>query len=400
MSNTFDPVAYINEPRWQHVSLGLCRIRRLLELIGNPQDSLKSVHVAGTNGKGSTCTFLDSILRSAGYKTGLFTSPYIETFEERVRVNGENIDWGSLRALTLELRDASEQIFSETGESPTEFELMTALGFYYFANERCDICIIEVGLGGRLDSTNVITPELSVITPIGLDHVAILGNTLEEIAREKAGIIKEGIPVVCAEQKSEALSVISKAAGERLVMKESYPTFEMNLKGSYQQENAALAATAAEVLGRLGWRISSEDIKSGIKSATWPARFEVFGNVVLDGAHNVDGARTLRETLDEYWQGKHKVAVFGVLEDKDYIGILETVAGVFDAFYIYEPNSPRALSLDKLECVLEKHNSSVKRCDSATDALNRAREDIKKTDQRVVCFGSLYSCGELRRSLV
>lgn len=400
MSSNFDPIAYINEPRWQKVSLGLIRITRLLELLGNPQDSLKFVHVAGTNGKGSTCAFLESILRNAGYKTGLFTSPYIETFEERIRVGGENIDMKSLTEATLKVRDAAKQVESETGEHPTEFELMTAVGFLHFANCKCDICVIEVGLGGRLDSTNVISPEVSVITPIGLDHVGVLGNTIEEIAYEKAGIIKPHIPVVCADQTKEALSVIKEIAGERLILKKACPLFKMKMAGCYQQSNAELAACVAKVLANQSWQISEDDILKGIAEASWPARFEIFSNVILDGAHNVDGAKVLKQSLEQYEPEKKRVAVFGVLEDKDYLGILDQVADMFEKFYIYEPNSPRSLKLDKLDEIVSRYCNDVALCKSATDALAQAQQDTKKADQLVVCFGSLYSCGELRHSLV
>ena len=400
MSSDFDPIEYINEPRWQKVSLGLSRISRLLELVDNPHENLKFVHVAGTNGKGSTCAFLESILRCSGYKTGLFTSPYIETFEERIRVNGENIDYKSLTDITLRVRDAACQVEMELSEHPTEFELMTAVAFVYFKEQECDICVVEVGLGGRLDSTNVITPEVSVITPISLDHVGVLGNTIAEIAHEKAGIIKPGVPAVCAKQTDEALSVIKEAAEELLIKNMDWPFFEMKMQGSYQQKNASLAATVATVLQDNGWNITDKAIKEGIYCATWPARFEIFGNVILDGAHNVDGAKVLRQCLLEYGPDKSRVAVFGVLEDKDYKGILEHVGDLFEEFYIYQPNSPRALDLEEMESCVRAHCNKVTRCESANDALECALTAIKKADQLVVCFGSLYSCGELRRSLV
>lgn len=197
----FDPVAYINEPRWRSMSLGLERIEELLAKLGNPQDTLRFVHVAGTNGKGSTCSFVSSILEESGYKVGLFTSPYIERFEERIRINGENISLQRLSEVTLKVKDAAEAMASH----PTEFELMTAVAFTYFAEEKCDIVVAEVGLGGRLDSTNVIrTVEVCVFAPISYDHCALLGSTLYQIAGEKAGILKTGIPAVSAPQEQEA----------------------------------------------------------------------------------------------------------------------------------------------------------------------------------------------------
>ena len=209
----FDPIAYINEPRWQESRLGLDRIRELLERMGRPQDRLRFVHVAGTNGKGSTCAYLASILQAAGYRTGLFTSPFIEAFEERIRVDGRNISTDELMAATLAVREHAEAMAAETGDHPTEFELMTAVALEHFARRACDIVVLEVGLGGRLDSTNVIdAPEATVIARIGLDHTKLLGNTLAAIAGEKAGIVKDGAPVVSWPQEPEAMAVVDKAA--------------------------------------------------------------------------------------------------------------------------------------------------------------------------------------------
>ena len=211
----FDPIAYINTPRWQASRLGLERIRELLERLGRPQDRLKFVHVAGTNGKGSICAYLASILSAAGYRTGMFTSPYIERFEERIRVDGAMISPDELRDVTLAVREHAEAMAEETGDHPTEFELMTAVALEHFARFGCDIVVLEVGLGGRLDSTNVIdAPEACVIARIGLDHTALLGNTLAAIAGEKAGIIKEGSAVVSWPQEPEAMAVIEHAAAE------------------------------------------------------------------------------------------------------------------------------------------------------------------------------------------
>lgn len=213
---SFDPVAYINTPRWQASRLGLGRIVRLLELMGRPQDRLRFVHVAGTNGKGSTCAYLESVLRSAGYRTGLFTSPYLEVFEERIRVNGENISGTDLADATLFVKEHAERVEVETGDHPTEFELMTAVAFEHFARSACDIVVLEVGLGGRLDSTNVIdAPEVCVIARVGLDHTALLGDTVAQVAAEKAGIVKAGVPVVSWPQEPEAMRVVEAAAAEK-----------------------------------------------------------------------------------------------------------------------------------------------------------------------------------------
>ena len=296
----FDPVAYINEPRWQEVKPGLERIADLLDRMGRPQDRLKFVHVAGTNGKGSTCAYIAGILQAAGYRTGLFTSPYIIDFEERIRVNGQNIPTDDLRDVTLYVREHAEAMAAESGEHPTEFELMTAVAFEHFARSKCDIVVCEVGLGGRLDSTNIIeAPEVCVITRLGLDHTGFLGDTLEAIAHEKAGIIKPGATVVAWPQEDEAaMRVIrDKAAScgcdlvvpdfdgllispvdENGVRRFHYDgrVFFTRLLASYQPSNAALAIEAADALRNRGWNIAYDpDMTGGIYQTAWPGRFEV-----------------------------------------------------------------------------------------------------------------------------
>lgn len=327
----FDPVAYINESRWRESRLGLHRIRALLDRMGNPQRRLRFVHVAGTNGKGSVCAYAASILQAAGYKTGLFTSPYIMCFEERIRVDGKNIAAGDLRETTLFVREHASAVEAATGEHPTEFELMCAVAFEHFARSGCDLVVAEVGLGGRLDATNVVeAPEACVVTRIGLDHTGILGDTLEKIAAEKAGILKPGVPAVSYPQEGEAMAVVAARARElgcplvvpdvlqlqvggvvsrsfaegserprdawyggmphagaatsrtNLATEGLMRTFayrgipyETRLLGTYQPENAVLAIEAAEVLRRGGWRIAPEDVCAGIARTVWPGRFEV-----------------------------------------------------------------------------------------------------------------------------
>lgn len=334
---SFDPVAYINTPRWQASRLGLERIARLLKLMGRPQDRLRFVHVAGTNGKGSTCAYLESILRAAGYKTGLFTSPYIEAFEERIRVNGENISGADLAAVTLFVKEHAERIEAETGDHPTEFELMTAVAFEHFARSACDIAVLEVGLGGRLDSTNVIdAPEACVIARVGLDHTALLGDTVAQVAAEKAGIVKAGAPVVSWPQEPEAMRVVEAVAAEKgcelfvpdlgaleaaplgwpgaaaenasreiLVRSFSYKGCEYatRLLGSYQPANAALAVEAVHALRGRGWNVPEEAVREGLARAEWPGRFEVVAQgplTIVDGGHNPQGAQVLADSLEEF----------------------------------------------------------------------------------------------------
>ena len=333
----FDAIEYINTPRWLTSRLGLERIRELLDRLGRPQDRLKFVHVAGTNGKGSTCAFTASILAEAGFKTGLFTSPYVETFHERIRVNGRNISDDDLTAATLRVRECAEAMEAEGGEHPTEFELMTAVALVHFAHVGCDIVVLEVGLGGRLDSTNVIAaPEVAAIVSIALDHTNLLGNTLAEIAHEKAGIVKKGSTVVSWPQEPSAMEVVEDAArrvGDKLVvpdfsllsvgkvtrgaalltrgtaLEHAVPAqklqasssidahrtpmsqvegtlpmrqfsyrgreYATRLLGSYQPSNAAMAIEIVGALRERGWEIPDEAIARGIAETRWPARFEV-----------------------------------------------------------------------------------------------------------------------------
>ena len=409
----FNAIDYINTPRWQNVSLGLQRTRLLLELLDNPHQGLKFVHVAGTNGKGSTCAFLESIFRRSGLKTGLFTSPYLMCFEDRIRVNNANISKAALTEVTLQVKDAAEKVEAELGEHPTEFELMTAVAFKHFAREKCEIVVCEVGLGGRLDSTNVITPEVSVITHIGLDHMPILGNTLEEIAFEKAGIIKPNVPIVLGPQEDKVFKIVEEVAKNlnaplvalrKTVGKPSselvslFLLSESKMKGKYQEENAQVAVEVARLM-----RVDEADIKAGLKNATWPGRFEIFEGdgplVIVDGAHNVDGARVLRESLVAY--DASEIAVFGALKDKDVDGIVDEVGELFDRFFVYEVDSPRAMDPDELASLTEKYAETEASC-SAEDALVKAIDFTKEKGHQnlVVCFGSLYSIGDIRRYLL
>lgn len=422
--NSFDPVAYINEPRWRDSRLGLERIAELLERMGRPQDRLKFVHVAGTNGKGSTCAYLASILKAAGYRTGLFTSPYIIEFTERIRVNGENIPHEALADVTLFVRRHAEAMAAETGEHPTEFELMTAVAFEHFARERCDIVVCEVGLGGRLDSTNVIEmPEVCVITRIGLDHTALLGDTHEAIAREKAGIVKPGAPVVSWPQDdAAAMDVIRWAAracgGDLRVPEfsrlEVFPVqgavrhfaylgerYTTRLLGSYQPKNAALAIESACLLREHGWRISETAVETGIASARWPARFEVISTgpvpVVVDGGHNPQGASALAASLRDVYPGRSVVFVMSVLADKDYRAMIDEVAPLASAFVCATPPNPRALQADDLARAVREQTGERILVEVAADlrsALDRAHA-LARPDSVVCAFGSLYSAATL-----
>lgn len=434
----FDPVEYINTPRWQASRLGLERIVDLLERMGRPQDRLKFVHVAGTNGKGSTCAFLDSVLRCAGYKVGLFTSPYIEVFEERIRVNGENVSREDLSEVTLFVREFAQAIEDERGDHPTEFELMTAVALEHFARSACDIVVLEVGLGGRLDSTNAIdAPEVCVLARIGLDHTALLGSTVAEVAAEKAGIVKSGATVVSWPQEPEAMAVVERvvaeagcaltvpdfdclsigALGMRFfevadTVREAYVVnaherkdvsreafvrefsykgvgYATKLLARYQPMNAALALEAVEALRAKGWVIGQEAVGRGIAEAVWPGRFEVVALdplTIIDGGHNPQGAQVLAESVAELLavDAPRAIFVMGVLADKDYEPMIREVLPLASAFYVYTPSNPRALSATDLassivrqaraDGVASAADLKVVAAESPAEAMRAARE--------------------------
>lgn len=439
----FDPIAYINTPHWQASRLGLERIRELLERLGRPQDRLKFVHVAGTNGKGSICAYLASILSAAGHRTGMFTSPYIERFEERIRVDGAMISPDELRDVTLAVREHAEAMAEETGDHPTEFELMTAVALEHFARCGCDIVVLEVGLGGRLDSTNVIdAPEACVIARIGLDHTALLGNTLAAIAGEKAGIVKEGSAVVSWPQEPEVMAVIEHAAAEhgcelrmpdfaqleegairwedgaspfRSFSYKEWADLRTGILGSYQPQNATVALEVVDVLRGRGWRIPAEAVRAGVAQTRWPGRFEIVEGgsspdgfaIVVDGGHNPQGARALADSLAEVFPGRKPVFVIGVLEDKDYPRMLEDVLPLGSAFVCVTPDNPRALPAHKLARAIRWTGQDLLGCSACVnpvvardfeDAIRRARE-LAGPDGLICAFGSLYSVAALKEAV-
>lgn len=451
----FDPVAYINNPAWHSSVYGLERIQELLRRLGNPQDQLKFVHVAGTNGKGSVCAYLDSVLREAGLRVGLFTSPYIETFEERIRVNGENISLDTLARVTLEVRDAAEAMAAEDAvKHPTEFELMCAVALVYFAQQNCDICVLEVGLGGRWDATNVINaPDVCVITRIGLDHTELLGDTTAKIAAEKAGIIKPGTCVVSWPQDEAALKairVVCEAADAPLYVarldnleiapvslevldeqgneqgkNEQRPgvcspsstpgdvpmrhftykgmPFETKLLANYQPANAVLAIEALEALRMRGWDIPQEAVRAGVAKAAWQGRFEVVQQhplVIVDGGHNPQGAEVLAETLRAVLPETRPVFIIGILADKDYGAMLEAVADSSQAFVCVTPPNPRALPAEELAAAISvlRPDASVYVAEGFNDAVAQAFQ--LAGENGVICaFGSLYSIHDLKSAL-
>lgn len=432
----FDPVAYINTPRWQESRMGLDRIARLMAQLGNPQDALRVVHVAGTNGKGSTCAYVSSVLQAAGYKTGLFTSPYIIEFADRIRIDGRNVSADALMEATLEVREVAEAM----DDHPTEFELMTAVAFVAFKRAGCEFAVVEVGLGGRLDSTNVLShPEVCVLASISLDHTSLLGDTVEAIAREKAGIIKRGAKVVSARQEAGAARVIADAAAQLDVPVTwvdadsirdggieggsaqgagparafSYGPFDglsTRLLGSYQPQNAALAIEACLALRARGFAISDEAIRRGIAEARWPGRFEIVSRnptFIVDGGHNPQGARVLADSLKSAFPGRKAAFLVGVLADKDYPAMLREVLPLGESFVCIQPPNPRALSAQDLATAIDWAAKGLPACEVAgrvhiakdiADGVARVRE-LAGADGLVCAFGSLYSIADIMTAL-
>lgn len=409
---------YIHGVNWTFCKPGLDRVKALCEALGNPQNSLKFVHVAGTNGKGSFCSMSESVLRSAGYKTGLFTSPYIVEFNERMRVNGENISNEELAEITEYVKPIADAMT----DKPTEFELITAIAFEYFKRNKCDVVILEAGMGGRLDSTNIITTSiLSVITGISLDHTAYLGDTVAKIAKEKAGIIKPGVPVIFGGEDKEAEAVIQAAAKEnnsafyqpdyqKLFVKSASlektvfdygarKDLEISLLGMYQPRNASLVITAMDVLSSFGYNVTEENIRSGIKRAVWHSRFEVISKdpiVIFDGAHNPEGISAATESIIRYFGDERVVVLSGVLADKDYKFIANKIARVAASVYTLTPDNPRALKAGEYAGEFISLGISATPSESLALATERAYNAARVSGKALVVLGSLYTYKEVK----
>ena len=414
---TYDEaLSYIHGVNWTFCKPGLERIGELCERLGHPERSLKFVHVAGTNGKGSFCSMLDSILRAAGYNVGLYTSPYIVEFGERMRVGGENISYSDLAEITEYVKPIADSMT----DKPTEFELITAIAFEYFKRKNCDVVILEAGMGGRLDSTNIIdTPILSVITGIALDHTAFLGDTVAKIAAEKAGIIKNA-PVLFGGVDESAHDVIKKVADEHNVelvrpdyekieiksasvrgTKFNYRAFEnikINLLGLYQPRNAALVLEAVRALRGLEMDIPDTAVYSGLESAVWHARFEVISQhplVIFDGAHNPEGVVAATESVKHYFGDEGVIAISGVLADKDYRFIAEKIARVAPFAFTMTPDNPRALKAEDYAAHLSSFGSNATPTGSVADAVKSAISLAEREGKAVVCLGSLYTYADV-----
>ena len=415
-----EALSFIHGTDWKGSRLGLERMRELMRRLGDVQDTLKYVHVAGTNGKGSTSTMLASILRSAGYKTGLYTSPHLVRVNERFRIDGADVSDAALCRAAEAVKAAADGM----EDAPTEFEILTAMAFWYFAEQRCDAVVLEVGLGGRLDATNVIrSPEAAVIANIGLEHTAILGDTLPKIAAEKAGILKPGTtavtyPVsaavdavyraVCAERGARWHPVSFDTLRERehslAGQRFDYggeTDLSLHLLGVHQCRNAALAVETVRVLREKGWRISEKALREGLEAARWEARFEVLRRdppFIVDGAHNPQCIDALCASLDEYLPGEKALFLLGVLADKDYEAMLARLLPYGKKFFCLTPDSPRALCAPALCAKLRAMGAAAEAFSSVGEGVRRAAEESGGETPVVAC-GSLYLMGEVRRTI-
>lgn len=413
-----EAISYIHSYHWQGSRPGLDRTRELLERMDHPEQALKFVHVVGTNGKGSTAAMLASILQTAGYMTGLYTSPYLSQFRERIRVNGAPISDEALGEVTDFVRFCA----SRMAEHPTEFELVTCIALEYYRRKKCRIVVLEAGMGGRLDSTNAIpAPEAVVLTRIGLDHTAQLGDTLEAIALEKAAVIKPGTRVVAYDQQPSVMEVFKTACHQTGVRMDradfrrlavcsddltgqvfaygGWSGLHISLLGPHQRNNAAVVLETVQVMRERGWKISDEAVYQGLELARWPGRFELVSQTprfLVDGGHNPQCAEAVAESLNNYFPGERVVFLIGVLADKDYLGLTARLAPLARSFITVTPDSNRALSAAVLGKVLkETYHLPVMVCASVQEGIETAQKEAGPQGL-VCCVGSLYLAGEAR----
>ena len=415
--NYEEALEYIHSINWEFCKPGLERIEKLCQGLDNPQNSLKFIHVAGTNGKGSFCAMLSSVLTEAGYKTGLYTSPYIKFFNERMAINGESISNSELVAITEKVKMVADKM----EEKPTEFELVTAIALEYFKQNNCDYVILECGLGGRLDSTNIVdTTVLSVITGISLDHVSILGDTIEKIAYEKAGIIKEGIPCLWCGKDANAREVIKQRASQQnsklfdvnhnnIKIKEAtlngtifdfenHKNVKIKLLGTYQPINASNVLKAIEILRSMGISVDDCHVLKGLEKARWSARFERIldtPTMIFDGGHNAEGVFSAVESIEKYFPNERVYIITGVMKDKDYNIIAKRVSQVADKVYTVTPDNPRALNAKDYAQVYSSLGIDSHPFDDIMSAVKACVSEASQNNKSIICLGSLYMYKEL-----
>jgi dihydrofolate synthase/folylpolyglutamate synthase len=411
-----EALSFIHNVSWRGSKPGLSRTREMLSRLGDPQAKLRFVHVAGTNGKGSVCAMLASVLTAAGYRTGLYISPYIMRFYERMRVDGVEIEPEELASITEWLQPHALAM----ADAPTEFELVTSLAMEYFKRHACDIVVLETGLGGRLDSTNVIPPPVcAVLTNIGLDHTELLGDTVEKIAVEKAAIIKPGSSAVLYGQKPSVEAVVKERCRETGVplriadpgrlqtLSDSLDgqvfryrdgeEFFLPLLGEHQLRNAAVVLETVGALREAGFSITGKAVREGLRGTRWPARFELVARepyFIVDGGHNPQCAASVARSLERYFPGMRRVLLLGMLQDKDYQSFCDILAPCADGFVTITPDSPRALPAADLAAYLRRFGKPVTVCGSIAEGVEEARRQAK--GGMACSVGSLYSAGAIR----
>ncbi len=427
--NYTEAINYIKDTAKFGSKLGLERTEKILELLGDPHRKIKTIHVAGTNGKGSTTAMITKILIHSGYKVGCYISPYIEEFEERIQINNKNIPKEDLARIVTEVSMAVKEVTTLGYGNPTEFEIITCAGFLYFYKMKADFVVVEVGLGGRLDSTNVIEPILSVIGSISYDHMNILGNTLEEIAYEKGGIIKNNTPVVLYPQEDKVTKVIENICKEKnsplikvkrenasLVKVEEYKgntvvqnlniiterdsyNVKLSLLGTYQIQNCNVVINVCEALIDLGVNITKESITNGLSQVKWPGRLEIMRKnplVVIDGAHNIDGIRKLTESIEIYFKYRKLVLIIGILADKQVDEMINIICPKAEKIIAVTPHSERAELCEDLK---DKINICNKECEAIMDYEEAYIKALSYCDEDtlLVISGSLYMVGDMRK---
>ena len=405
---------------------GLERIKALLEELDNPHEKLNFLHIGGTNGKGSTAAIAASVLEAAGYKVGLYTSPYLIQFTNRMSINGEDIPQERLVKLVERVKPVVEKISATPSlGQPTEFEVVTAIALTYFAQEKPDVVVLEVGLGGRLDATNVVHPLVTALTTISLDHTQVLGNTVEEITREKVGIIKTGAPVV-TQASGTSLDIIQWTCRQKDVslfswekdffvdtvnksltgqefnysgIGEKYDKLFISLLGEHQVKNAALALAALEILKDKGFYVPEESLRQGLAATNWPGRIEVMGYsplVVIDGAHNLEAFQGLRKVIEEIFPYQRLILVLGILSDKAVDNIIGEIVPQADILLITKPNNPRAAAPGELKKIAADLTSAEIICEEKIPEAVDTALSLAGEDDLVLFAGSLYLISEVR----
>ena len=416
---------YLDEVSKYGSVLGLENMRELLGRLGNPQDDLKFIHISGTNGKGSVLAYLSTILSGGGYRTGRYISPTLFSYRERIQVDEQKIEKESLAHHVTAMAKAIEEMKAENAGNPTAFEVETALAFLYFKEKDCDIVVLETGLGGALDATNIIkTTVMEVIAPISMDHMEFLGDTLEKIAMQKAGIIKPHTAVVSASQEPDAKKVLDHVCKENQCSMymvdpaqitdvlydveeqqfsyKNWKNVKITLAGSYQILNAALALEGVEELRRLGYHLTDEQVRQGLYRAVWRGRFTLLSKnpaVIIDGAHNPGAAKELKHSLDLYFKGKDLYYIFGVFQDKDYQEVIRLTAPLAKHIVtVQTPGNPRALPANELKEAVQAVNPSVEAAQSIQEAVKKSLQLAKKEDA-IIIFGSLSFLGEAEKAV-